>query len=569
LENGNAMKKDGADNRLISLLFQPLAVKGLQISLTLAGLLLVWANLHTALGFDDAFMFYRYALHLREGLGISWNLDGVHTFGETSLLWAAMVWAGSFLPLTPERTLLLASSLSAICAVIAMASAVVLNAKSALLKSLPRTVLLIVLPLSLSEIFLANTRTGMETLLAAGINGLFCGLVLKWSRQPSTQNAWLVGFVALAAFLTRPESALPALLTIGLAMVLLKSKRFPVINAFLSLGILCVGILICLAACKFYFHSTVPLAFYVKGHHFHQGYLGRKQPVRGALHFCGACSAFLVLLIWLTRQKQVRMMLVFLIPLLATTAYLCTLTQIMGHNARYYVPYFAYIIVPAMIMLDEALAEGDGFQIDNPLLRVSLSALLFSVIGGVFPDTVIQHLDDWVEGPRIRYAEARRIEEAKMPLPPVEWTHGWRDFTDDILVELPKGATVAATEVGYVGAMAPHLNVIDLSGLNDTQIAVHGISIPTILQRQPDLIWLPFMDYTYYRGMFFDSTEFLANYTIFDGALTYGIALRKDSPYYSRMMLGMKRLWAKEYSGYPMQDYEVKSASWDRTPVSF
>jgi hypothetical protein len=409
----------------------------------------------------------------------------------------------------------------------------------------------------------------METMLAVGINALFCGLVFKWASEPSGINGWLVGIVSFAAFLTRPESAMPSLLTIGLVTLLFRSKRFHPGHALVPICILVGGILACLVTCKFYFHSALPLAFYVKGHRLHPGYLTPKQPVHRALQFFGACGAFVLLLIWLTKPKHLRITIAFLVPLLVATFYLCTVWQIMGHQARYYLPYLPYAVFPAMIILDERLIDGGLFQIENPLLRVSLSALMFVVLGGVLPDSVIQKVDDWVEGPRIRYAEAQRMVDAKVPLPPVEWMRGWRDLTDNLVAELPKGATVAATEVGYLGAIAAHVNVIDLSGLNDTQIALHGLSVPDVLERKPDLIWLPFIDNTYKRGLFFDSKDFLSNYVVFDGALSYGIALRKDSPYYSQMMLGMQRIWVKEYSGYSMQDYVVKSATWDRTPKAF
>jgi len=118
-----------------------------------------------------------------------------------------------------------------------------------------------------------------------------------------------------------------------------------------------------------------------------------------------------------------------------------------------------------------------------------------------------------------------------------------------------------------MGAMAPQVNVIDLSGLNDPQIALHGFSMAALLAQKPDLVWLPFRDYT--RDQFFDSSDFLSEYTIYDGALTYGIALRKESPYYAQIMAGMKRIWAKEYSGYRMEDYVVQSAHWNRNPIPY
>ena len=562
------LSRNKTDRQLIELLTHSLANRLLQIGLLLAGFLLVWKNLHATLKFDDAFMFYRYAIHMREGLGISWNLDKVHTLGLSSPMWCAIVWAASFLPLAPGQVLVLASSFSTFGAVLAIAVAIVLNAKSPILKSVTRVTFLIVLPpLCLSGMFLANSRSGMETMFAVAINGIICGAVWIWSREPSKTHAWIVGLASLAAFLTRPESALPSLIVIALAALLLSREQLHFIDAFLPICILCVGISIYIIACKLYFHDALPLAFYVKRHQFYLGYIGQKRPVLRALQFFAACSASLFLLVWLTTLKQLRILVVFLIPLLAVTLYLCTIVQIMGSNSRYYLPYCPYIFFPAMMVLDESLAVGEGFRVNDPLLRLCMSVFLFSVIGSVLPDKVFQKLDDFAEGRRVRYAEAQRVEEAKAPLPPVEWDQGWMTITDLIIAKLPKGATVAATEVGYMGAMAPQVNIIDLSGLNNPQIALNGFSMETMLKQKPDLVWLPFPDYTYYRGVFFDSTEFLSQYTVFDGALTYGIALRKDSPFYAQMMAGMQHIWAKEYGGTRMEDYEVQSAHWDRTPI--
>jgi hypothetical protein len=283
----------------------------------------------------------------------------------------------------------------------------------------------------------------------------------------------------------------------------------------------------------------------------------------------GSCCVFLFLTVWLGKRKHWRLVVVFGLPLLITVVYLCTVTQLMGDDARYYVPYTPYLVLPAMMILDEALAVMPAFTIDGVLVRICLSVLVFVVLGGFLPQTFVRKLDDLAEGPRVRFAEAKRVENATIPLPPVEWSRSWRDFSDLVLSELPAGATAAATEVGYLGAMNPRLNIIDLSGLNDREIALHGFSMPAFLARRPDVVWLPYMDYTGYRGTFFSSTEFMSSYTVYDGALTFGIAIRKDSPYYARLMAGMQRVWAKEYAGYPMEDYEVQSATWDAKPVAF
>src|SRR5216683_1006054 len=543
------------DDNTVSLFSNRRVVIILQCTLAFLGLVMLWVNLDRPLQFDDAFMFYRYALHLREGLGVSWNPDGTHTFGMTSPLWGVLVWAGSFLPLAPEHLLVLLSSVAGFGAAVAMAVAVIWNAKSPLLRSFSTTLFLLAFPMSLSGIFLANARNGMETMLSLAINGLYCGLILKWNREPSVRNAWLVGLVALAAFLVRPEAALPSLLVIGLAALVLKSDRFGAVDALLPSGIFCAGMLIYFVACKFYFHSAVPLAFYVKSRHFYLGYVGQKQPVQRALQFVAACGGSVVLLIWLARWRHLPFLATYLIPLAATTLYICQVTQIMGGNARYYVPYAPYLIFPALMLLDQSLEDGDLSKSRMTVLRLGLLLVTFSLLDGFFPEQLVQKLDGWAEGRKVRYAEAQREEAAQVPLPSLKWERAWRDLTDHVIVGLPRGATVAATEVGYMGAMTPQLTVIDLSGLNDSGIARHGFAMQPFLDRKPDLVWLPYLDYTYYRGVFFDSKDFLSAYTIFDGAFNYGVALRKDSPYYSQMLAGLKQAWAQDYSTYPMQNY--------------
>src|SRR5208337_1528059 len=62
--------------------------------------------------FDDAYMFYRYALNIRHGLGIAWNPDGVPTYGLTSHLWVWCVLPFTLLPVAPGVALQFASWLT-------------------------------------------------------------------------------------------------------------------------------------------------------------------------------------------------------------------------------------------------------------------------------------------------------------------------------------------------------------------------------------------------------------------------------------------------------------------------
>ena len=121
---------------------------------------------------------------------------------------------------------------------------------------------------------------------------------------------------------------------------------------------------------------------------------------------------------------------------------------------------------------------------------------------------------------------------------------------------------MAATEVGYLGERAQQVNVIDLAGLNDYEIARHGFEMNALLARKPDLIWMPHRNYTYQRGVMLSNAELLREYDVYAGAANYGLAVRKDSPVRGQIEERMKVFWSAVYPGYAMDDYLVTSASW-------
>jgi hypothetical protein len=216
----------------------------------------LWKS-HGELYFDDAYMFYRYAEHFRHGLGFSWNLDGIHTYGMTSLLWAFVVLVFSYLPLTATQCLLLASWLMSGVAIVLTAFAIWRNAQSSWLRS-PATVITLVAFSSLSlKIFRINARTGMETMLAMALLALFIGLVIS-----QRQNAWAIGGVAFLLVLARPEATLPAVMILLLSSVLLPVGSFRSVAQ--SLAVLVCGLAFTLLFAKLYFHSCLPLSFYIK-----------------------------------------------------------------------------------------------------------------------------------------------------------------------------------------------------------------------------------------------------------------------------------------------------------------
>jgi hypothetical protein len=516
------------------------------------------------LSFDDAYMFLRYAHNIRNGFGFSWNLDSVHTYGPTSLLWSFCALLLSYLPTDPWTQLLLGSWFFSITAVLAMAWAVTANAQSDWLRSPLRALALVTVPLFASTLFQGNQFNGMETMLATTLCGLFVGLALLW--RAGRISPALPGAVGLLLFLARPESALITVLFPLLLWLLLERPR-PSLKSLLTLyGVFLAGLFVELIACQLYFGTPVPLSVYMKGGHAYLGYTGVWYPSLLLIAFLSALQLFLAALILLARRRDMRLVLACLLPATVVSAYLGTVTQIMGFYSRYYVPYTPLIILPVLLILDRWLAlpttSSDPWPRHTLRNRGALTAamLLFFL---VFSSQAVQAKFRRLEhGHHFEYDPAQLNITATSPLPVIDWQPVMLAITDDLIAPLPPGTTVAATEVGYLGNQASRINVIDLAGLNDTDIALHGFSMSRFLARKPDLIWMPHSAYTYQRGIMFSDPAFLAQYDIYAGAADFGIAIRKDSPVRAQIDHQLMVFWSKLYPGTNPSDYLVRSATW-------
>ena len=524
----------------------------------------LWIAQRRPLSFDDAYMFARYAGNVRAGLGVSWNPDGVHTYGQTSPLWGMLVVLCSHLPIGTWKMLTLGSWVWSIAAVIALAWAVSANAQSGFMSSTWRVLPLVVLPLTDTLAFSGNQATGMETMLATCLAALFVGLVFECRRGAARPE--LVALVGLLLFLTRPESAIAVVLFPPLVWILLPAPTLPKRNLVTIAGIFFGGVLVDLLVCKLYFHTALPLSFYMKSRHAYEGYHEIWHPELLMLAFMAGCQLYLAALILLGRRRDWRLIVGCLAPALAVFAYLGTVTQIMGFNARYYTPYFPFFIVPALLVLDRWLSDEQSAEERWPrktlLVRscaVALMMICFLALSSESVQATVRRLEAKAH---FEYEPAQVEIAASSPLPSMPWDVAMSDITDRLIAPLPKGTTVAASEVGYLGSRVPQISIIDLAGLNDTDIALHGFDVTALLQRKPDIIWMPNASYTYQRGEMFADPDFLAEYDVYAGAANYGIALRKDSPVRPQIDHQMQVYWSAVYPGYRMSDYLVRSASW-------
>ena len=265
---------------------------------------------------------------------------------------------------------------------------------------------------------------------------------------------------------------------------------------------------------------------------------------------------------------MVRTVLVCAIPLALILLYLLTVLQVMGIFTRYDIPYCELIILPALLVLDDAIC---GYETDERKHFALFSFNRFlGLIAAVFLLATISiqartpRWNDVVLGKWHVYEQPVLTYAAIQPLPTMNGTVAIQSIANDFVRALSAGTSLAATEVGYVGAVAPQVDVLDMAGLNDPAIALHGFDVTRFLERKPDILWLPHIDYTYQRGVLLTDPELLRQYTVYAGAFSYGLAIRKDSPRRDAIDAALQRAWAQAYPGYDIGQYVVQKVTWSR-----
>lgn len=506
--------------------------------------------------FDDSYMFYRYALNVRAGLGIAWNPDGVQTYGLTSHLWLPVILAFSYLPFGPDLSVKLASTAAGLLAIAVMALALQRHARSRWIADPVTTGSIIALGLFGHHYCRYHLITGMDTMLAMATHGAIVLAVLDYLKRPSMRAAVIVGGAGFAAVLARPESGLCALGVPALAFLANGQwRRWRDLAGLVLLPAALIGVE--LAVCWLVFGVPLPLGFYAKSFNVYAGFMNPENAVTYMLTGLAFPLAFWPLLAGYARRTDARCLLVWLVPVALTFVYLLTVRQVMGWLGRYYVPFLPYVVVPALLLLDRSIAEGETARALLARLGKGMAIVAAVMIAAL------------IAGPGLEDSYKARTLPQPIALPrlPVGtsvtigrlgWLQTITVISADVIEPLPAGAVVAASEIGFIGAKAPHVTLIDLVGLNDTTIARHGFSMAGLLARKPDLIWMPASDYTGLRAKMFADPLLYREYAVYTQVFDDGIAIRRGGPHEAKLRAGIARGWAKLYPGRAMDDFRVR-----------
>jgi hypothetical protein len=221
------------------------------------GALFAWNLTRTWFPSDDAFISFRYARHLADGLGPVWNA-GERVEGYTNFAWVVLLAAGMRLGLDP---VVLANVLGAASGALLLVALFRFTARGR--SSSSPVPWLLVLVLVSNRSFVAWCTGGLETMLFALL--VFLGFARVVTPPRAGQRDELLGALAFsAAALTRPEGVLfGALAGLVVALDVLRGQRAKrALPAFALPCVLLVGAHLLWRHA--YYGAWLPNTFYAK-----------------------------------------------------------------------------------------------------------------------------------------------------------------------------------------------------------------------------------------------------------------------------------------------------------------
>lgn len=506
--------------------------------------------------YDDAYMFLRYAKIWLAGYGESWNIGEGPVYGNTSQLHFLVVLAlRAWTTLADRLVLSLSSALPTLVFLLYLPWVCAkhgryLSEKSAMLRYGFWAATVGGAFLYFSSIPM-HFKTGMDACLSLLLHLCLIDAVLTYAKTPARWRLIAISVIIYLAYLTRPDNLMTCVLFSFAGMVFL-AKQFK--EGFLMCCL--TGALVVVdALLKWqYFGDIIPLAFYVKQQGFYEGMkdIIINSPWFSFSHFLYGVWPFALLLAWYVHRKNLLMVCVFLIPALCTIFYYFTIQTIMNLEARYFFPFTVYIIMAAVISIDQESPAGFRWKY---VWIVPLFMVLYWGIGQV-------HERRWdiagyfTKDPVLCDDSALNAAPQLPRLPKIPIRDSYHGITD-MLKLLPPGVKVAMTEHGYVGAFNIHVNIVDVTGLHNREVAHQGYSVDWFYEQKVDAVWIPHWSYTCLNAKTFSDERFRQEYDFYPVLFLTGYAIRKQSPYYAELNDALQTIWQDLYPGLQLKDYRL------------
>jgi len=368
-------------------------------------------------------------------------------------------------------------------------------------------------------------------------------LVIRWcDASQSILSVIITGILGGIAFSVRPD-ILIYIIIVPITIIFFNNNKSNRINALLIFIISISLILLQMLIFRFYFKSSLPLPFYVKAMRLHSGFLYEKNCVIPIREFILFFKSYLVLFIiigidiitggykYSYKKRPIELGLLFS-TMVFFIYYLFFVSQIMFYDQRFYYP-----TLPAIIFLACSSIVSIINRIPPSVRKMaeSYSKIICSTISLII---IISLFIPLLFSIKDLYLSIRTSQITNFDIY-YEYSERWKAYWYklDEFSKLPDDLTIATTEIGRPSAMNPDKNIIDLTGLNETDFAHNGFSADFLFRKyHPDLIYLP---HPYYQktikeitnnNFFKEHYEYFTKKEICDALME--IALYRDGKYY-------------------------------------
>ncbi len=494
-------------------------------------------KIRDGLYFDDTFMFVRYAHNIIKYGNYGWNAHE-HTYGCTNIPFTFFIVLLKLLRIDQlfglSATLLLSSFFWAVLSLLFLYK-IIGNLAGKFFGSSRWLILLFLCTVAIAPVFSYNIITGMDTTFSLFFNVLMIHFLFRYISKPGIIYVLPAAWFSYFIFLLRPDCGIYSVL---LPILLFLDAKLPVKKIVFFYALLFVFFGADTFIKYFYFGNPLPLPFFIKKSGFYLGYLGKstwnavQYSFDFLIDFGFLFFAFLLFVTWRALKK----FMVFGIPVLLTLLYFFTVNQIMGFHSRYYLPSMPFWIIGIIY----------GFR-EIKTLKISMDQLVVPALYVTFL-LFLQFASPIYE---LYVQKKSQAEAAQFSMPPTVANRmacrimdykGGIQAMQNLISLLPADATIAATEYGYLSVKAPDNKFMDLCGLHNYEFALHGYSDHMLGAWNPTLIWLPANEYTALRKQIITGDYFKQHYDFYPDAMSYGIAVLKNSPYHDKLIQRMTEL---------------------------
>jgi len=474
---------------------------------------------------NSGYTYLRYAYNIISGCGYSYNADRIYTYGTAGVLntFIIVILKSIFKSTLGAYILVFSAALFAGASLLGLYLLLfdrvdLKKFEMCVFGSFAVTWIIFFTP------FIKFVLAGEDTCLSIALIILTIALLYRLEKEFRLLNVVLYCVSFWLCYNARIEN----LFFISIfAFLFVFLRGFTPNNKKVLLSLLVIIVITDAAVKYFVFNSFLPLPFYAKKIGFLNYFpTGKQSSIYNLKLFLLYASPYVLVLIFTVTKSAVKTVILYLLPLLSLIIILMFADHSEAANARYFYP----LLFPLVILSFYTLSKfTDSFIINKDVLMIlfkgrtiyaGLFILLFCVINF--------GLENYYDS---RYSQGKGDSTQQVSLwkkyPPLP-DNVRSELLTDIINTLPGNSKAAVLLAGF-SLPGKKLNLIDLSGCNNTEIAKNGFSFDIISQISPDIILLPDSSFKSLNEMIVRNEGFNKEFIYLPNVLKSGLAINRKN----------------------------------------